>query len=159
MGPDRLWYYLAVGYALSVLIEAPILLVGLSARHPLGRRLFAGLWLTACTYPIVILVLPQFFGLEEQRVAYLWVAETFAPLAECALFWAAFGTREEVGRPSMWRDLAAITLANLASFPKACRGGRRWSDSASWTRGSGCSWPSRWAARERWPRWPVPTWA
>jgi hypothetical protein len=71
MRPDRLWYYLAVGYALSVLIETPILLVGLSARHPLGRRLFAGPWLAACTYPIVILVLPQFFDLEEQRVAYL----------------------------------------------------------------------------------------
>jgi hypothetical protein len=47
---------------------------------------------------------------------YLTVAETFAPAAECLLFWIAFGTRQEFGRRSMWRDFGAITLANLASF-------------------------------------------
>ena len=47
---------------------------------------------------------------------YLAVAETFAPVAECALFWAAFGERAELGRASMWRDFAAITAANLTSF-------------------------------------------
>ncbi len=110
------WAFLPVGYAFSVLIETPVLLVGLSRRHPYGRRLFAGLWLTACTYPIVVLVLPEFFPEPEQRTFYLWVAETFAPAAECALFWMAWGTRAEWGRRSMWRDFAAITLANLASF-------------------------------------------
>ncbi len=35
---------------------------------------------------------------------------------ECALFWAAFGTREEWRKPSMWRDLGVITAANLCSF-------------------------------------------
>jgi hypothetical protein len=110
------WAFLPVGYVFSVLIETPVLLVGLSRRHPYGRRLFAGLWLTACTYPIVVLVLPEFFPRPEQRTLYLWVAETFAPVAECALFWAAWGTRAEWGRRSMWRDFAAITLANLASF-------------------------------------------
>jgi hypothetical protein len=44
------------------------------------------------------------------------VAETFAPVAECTLFWLAFGKADEVGKPSMWRDLIAIILANLASF-------------------------------------------
>jgi hypothetical protein len=110
------WAFLPVGYAFSVLIETPVLLAGLSRRHPYGRRLFAGLWLTACTYPIVVLVLPEFFPEPGQRALYLWVAETFAPAAECALFWAAWGTREEWGRRSMWRDFAVITLANLASF-------------------------------------------
>jgi hypothetical protein len=110
------WYFLPVGYLFSVLIETPVLLVGLSARHPYGRRLFAGLWLTACTYPVVVLVLPEFFDTRDQRALYLGVAETFAPLAECALFWAAWGSRAEWGRRSMWRDFAAITLANLASF-------------------------------------------
>jgi hypothetical protein len=110
------WAFLPVGYLFSILIETPVLLVGLSPRHPYGRRLFAGLWLTACTYPIVVLVLPEFFPRPEQRTLYLWVAETFAPVAECALFWAAWGTRAEWGRRSMWRDFAAITLANLASF-------------------------------------------
>jgi hypothetical protein len=104
------WAFLPVGYLFSVLVETPVLLVGLSPRHPYGRRLFAGLWLTACTYPIVVLVLPEFFDTREQRALYLWVAETFAPVAECALFWAAWGGR------SVWRDFTAITLANLASF-------------------------------------------
>jgi hypothetical protein len=93
-----------------------VLLLGLSWRHPLRRRLFAGVWLTMCTYPVVVLVLPQFFDPERQRAAYLAVAETFAPVAECTLFWLAFGKRQEWGRWSMWQDFAAITLANLASF-------------------------------------------
>jgi hypothetical protein len=111
-----LWYFLPLGYLFTIAIETPVLLVGLSRRHPLGRRIFAGFWLTACTYPIVVLVLPVWFDLETQRPLYLAVAETFAPLAECALFWAAFGSREERGKVSMWRDLAAVVVANLASF-------------------------------------------
>ena len=108
------WLFLPVGYALSILIEMPILLVGLSQRHSLRRRLFAGAWLTACTYPIVVLVLPSV--IPGPRWAYLLVAETFAPAAECALFWAAFGERSLWGQPSMQRDFLAIILANLASF-------------------------------------------
>ena len=110
------WAFLPVGYLFSILVETPVLLVGLSARHPYRRRLFAGLWLTACTYPIVVLVLPEIFDTRDQRALYLWVAETFAPAAECTLFWAAFGQRSERWRPSMWRDLGVIVLANLASF-------------------------------------------
>jgi hypothetical protein len=116
MDTASLWRFLPLGYLLSIALETPVLLVGLSAHHGLGRRLFAGVWLTACTYPIVILVLPLCFDLPEQRAAYLLTAETFAPLAECALFWAGFGTRQEWGRLSMWRDFAAITAANLVSF-------------------------------------------
>ena len=92
-----------------------MLLYFLSARHPTRRRLLSGLWLTACTYPIVVLVLPLLFG-NSSRFAYLVTAETFAPVAECALFWTAFGERHELGRASMWRDFAAITAANLLSF-------------------------------------------
>ena len=116
MTPQELWAFLPFGYLFSILIETPILLFGLSPHHSWQRRLFAGVWLTACTYPIVILVLPLCFDPGEQRALYLAVAETFAPVAECALFWAAFGTRREWGRWSMVRDFLVITLANLASF-------------------------------------------
>jgi hypothetical protein len=116
MRPEDLWTFLPIGFALTVATEGAVLLPGLSARHPLGRRLFAALWLNACSYPIVVLVLPLLINPWEQRAEYLWVAETFAPVAECALFWAAFGKREEWLRPSMCRDLTAITAANLASF-------------------------------------------
>src|SRR6516162_10670473 len=95
LDPADAWAFLPHGYLFSILIETPVLLVGLSRRHSLGRRLFAGVWLTACTYPIVILVLTQYFDLETDRFRYLLVAETFAPVAECALFWAAFGDRAE----------------------------------------------------------------
>jgi len=115
MSPRELWHFLPLGYLLSILIETPVLLVGLSRRHRPGRKLLAGVWLTACTYPIVTLVLPLVF-LERSRNVYLIVAETFAPVAECVLFWLAFGEPSEVGKASMWRDFAAIIVANLASF-------------------------------------------
>ena len=115
MSPNELWRFLPLGYLLTVLIETPILCVGLSRPHPLGRKLLAGVWLTACTYPIVVLVLPLLFA-ADRRWLYLVVAETFAPVAECALFWLAFGKTEELGTRSMWRDFFAIIVANLASF-------------------------------------------
>jgi hypothetical protein len=111
------WQFLLVGYLFSIAIETPILMLGLSPRHPMRRRIFAGIWLTACTYPIVVLVLPQLtYQTPDDRLRYLLVAEIFAPVAECTLFWLAFGTRAEFGRRSMWRDLGVIVLANLASF-------------------------------------------
>src|SRR5688572_27943121 len=115
MSPRDLWHFLLLGYPLTVLIETPILLVGLSKRHSLKRRLIAGVWLTACTYPIVVLVLPLLLA-NSSRALYLVIAETFAPVAECILFWLAYGKSEELGKPSMWRDFAAIVVANLASF-------------------------------------------
>ena len=115
MSPSELWRFLPLGYLLTILIETPVLCVGLSRRHSLNRKLLAGVWLTACTYPIVTLVLPLLFK-ASSRVTYLLVAETFAPVAECALFWLAFGTQEELGKTSMWRDFITIILANLASF-------------------------------------------
>jgi hypothetical protein len=75
----------------------------------------AGIWLTACTYPIVTLVLPLLL-VNKSRAVFLIGAEIFAPVAECVLFWLAFGSREELGRKSMWRDFASIVVANLTSF-------------------------------------------
>jgi hypothetical protein len=115
VSPEDLWRFLPLGYLFTVAVETPVLVLLLSPRHRLRRRLFAGLWLTACTYPVVVLVLPVLFA-GAQRAAYLAVAETFAPVAECALFWLAFGERGGLGRRSAWRDFAAITLANVLSF-------------------------------------------
>ena len=112
MSPSQLWHFLPIGYLFTIAIETPILLVGLSPQHSARRRLFAGIWLTGCTYPIVILVLSQLFS---DRGIYLLVAETFAPIAECLLFWIAFGNRDS-GWKMVVRDFAVITLANLASF-------------------------------------------
>src|SRR6185369_8249610 len=97
MSPSELWRFLLIGYPFTILIETPVLLLGLSKRHSLKRRLFAGVWLTACTYPIVVLVLPLLFA-NSSRTVYLTVAETFAPVAECILFWLAYGSSAELGR-------------------------------------------------------------
>ena len=112
MSTEDLWRFLPLGYLFTVAVETPVLFLFLSKRHALKRRLFAGLWLTACTYPVVVLVLPPLFA-ETSRAAYLAVAETFAPAAECALFYLAFGADDA---RSTWRDFAAITAANLLSF-------------------------------------------
>ena len=115
MSPLELWRFLPLGYLLTIAIETPILFFALSRRHSKRHRLLAGVWLTACTYPIVTLVLPLLL-VNYSRVVFLAVAETFAPVAECILFWLAFGSAAELGKPSMWRDFAAIVAANLASF-------------------------------------------
>jgi hypothetical protein len=119
------------GYLLTIAVETAVLLALLSRRHPLRVKLFAGVWLTACTYPVVWLVLPPLF---EERWLYLLVAETFAPAAECALFWFAFVRhlpapppadedeewwfigRMPAARRATLRDFVAIIVANLCSF-------------------------------------------
>ncbi len=115
MDTARLWHFLPLGYLLTVAIETPVLLLGLAPRHPARRRLLAGLWLTACTYPVVVLVLPVIFD-GASRAAYILTAEVFAPAAECALFLTAFPSGRDDARPSRLRDCAVITAANLASF-------------------------------------------
>ncbi len=110
MSATELWQFLPLGYFFSIVVETPILVLGLSKRHSLKRRILSGFWLTACTYPIVVLVLPLVFA-GFSRAVFLIVAETFAPIAECLLFWLAFG-----GGPGKWRDFLAIVIANLASF-------------------------------------------
>ena len=110
-----LWRFLPIGYLFTIMIETPVLLVGLSPKVSLNQKLWCGVWLTACTYPIVILVLPTiFFG--QSRALYLLVAETFAPVAECALFWLAFRNKNLLGTADWMRCLAVVVVANLASF-------------------------------------------
>ena len=62
-------YFLPFGYLLTILIETPILLLGLSSKLSTKQRLLCGAWLTACTYPIVVLVLSTLF-LGEARWLY-----------------------------------------------------------------------------------------
>jgi hypothetical protein len=115
MSSVELWRFLPLGYLLTILIETPILVLGLSHRHSRARKLLAGVWLTACTYPIVTLVLPLVLA-DSSRTVFLLIAESFAPVMECLLFWLAFGSRTESGEAPMWRDFLAIVTANLASF-------------------------------------------
>jgi hypothetical protein len=113
--PIDLWLFLPVGYLFTVAVETPVLVIGLSKNFSLKERLFAGLWLTACTYPIVVLVLPILLA-HFSRQLYLLVAETFAPVAECTLFWLAFHGRLEPSLKTKLRNFGTIVIANLLSF-------------------------------------------
>lgn len=112
------------GYVLTVAIEIPILLFALSPRHSFASKLIAGLWLTACTYPVVAWFIPTHLQSLAQGAPILLtsVRESFAAIAECILFWCAFifprnarGTKA-IEHRALARDCAAIVFANLASF-------------------------------------------
>lgn len=113
MPPADYFLQMLLGYLLTVAVETAVLLAGLARRHPLRVKLFAGAWLSACTYPVVWLVLPP---LIPERWLYLLVAETFAPAAECGLFWLAFVRGLPPDRRATRRDMLTIIAANLASF-------------------------------------------
>lgn len=103
-----------VGYLLTILIETPVLIVGLSQRHSMKRRILAGFLLTACSYPFISFLFPMWF--EPQSAPYLWLAETFAPLSECFVFWLIFCRKFPPERKALIRDFAAVISANLVSF-------------------------------------------
>ena len=67
---------------------------------------------TACTYPIVVLVIPM-FEFSQSRIAYLAAAERFAIVSECVLFVAAFPVDALRYR---LRDLWGVAVANVTSF-------------------------------------------
>jgi hypothetical protein len=98
------WFFLGFGYLITISIETPILCLALSPQHPQSRRLLAGVWLTACTYPIIILVLPRFFASNDGDLI-------FTTTEDYQVYLLAF-------RPLtyFWRDMAAVFGANAASF-------------------------------------------
>jgi hypothetical protein len=49
-------------------------------------------------------------------VLYLAVAETFAPVGECFLFWLAFHRKDLLDSGEWIRCMVTIVIANLASF-------------------------------------------
>lgn len=112
---DRLWLFFPIGYLTTILIETPFLIFGLSPKLSFKQKLLCGIWLTACTYPIVVLVLPAAMQ-DFSHGAYLAAAESFAHFGECVLFWLAFREREDFETKDWIRSFAAILLANFASF-------------------------------------------
>jgi hypothetical protein len=78
--------------------------------------MFAGVWLTACSYPIVVLLLPFLVWEPFGHTVYLIVAEMFAPLSECLLFYIAFDRPAQVPSKEAARNALVIIAANLLSF-------------------------------------------
>src|ERR1043165_2675270 len=112
---SALWIFLPFGFFVTILVETPVLLFGLPQKVSIKQRLLCGVWLSACTYPIVVLVLPMMMA-DYSRLQYLWVAETFAPIAECLLFWLAFRSRIPLNSVEWAISFLTIVAANLASF-------------------------------------------
>ena len=54
--------------------------------------------------------------LGEPRWQYLTVAEIFAPVGECLIFWIAFRGKGILESADWVRCLIAIVIANLVSF-------------------------------------------
>jgi hypothetical protein len=112
---DRLWYFLPIGYLTTILIETPVLLLGLSPKLSFKQKLMCGIWLTACTYPIVVLVLPALMQ-DFSRNFYILVAESYAHFGECVIFWLAFRGKVEFLTSDWIRCFIAILAANFASY-------------------------------------------
>jgi hypothetical protein len=108
------------GYVATIAVETPLLCLWLSPRHSFTRKVLAGLWLTACSYPIVVLTIPRFISPSSSMVRYMITAETAAVLLEVVLFFAAFDgacvAGERSSRSDRFRDCSAIIGANACSF-------------------------------------------
>lgn len=117
-------FALLAGYALGVLLETPVLLAGLSSCHTLKNKFKAGLLLTACTYPFVVLLMPRLINPETNYTLFIAVTETLVPIVECAVFWFVFhrnllfkqDENFHLSRNILARDFVVIVVANLVSF-------------------------------------------
>lgn len=110
------WVFLVIGYLVTVVLETPVLLAGFSRRHSVQTRLLAGAWLTACTYPVVVLVLPPLLRETCGEIPYLLVAETFAPIAECALFVWVFWCIRQMVEPFNRQGLRSYHCSQFGVF-------------------------------------------
>ena len=121
--------FLVLGYLLAVLIEVPILCMGFGRKYPISETIINGLLLTAVTYPVVIMVLPSLFQAagSHNRLLYLAIAETFAPVAE-VFFFRYLTNRPVIGKPD-WEAIV-IVAANVASFLIGEAGLSRWLSTA-----------------------------
>ena len=104
------------GWLVAVPLETPVLWFGLAPVHSWRQKLFAGLWLTACSYPLLVLVLPAIVDPLTQWRLYVLVGETGVATIECLLFWLAFDKGRGHPRKVLVRDALAVVLANLNSY-------------------------------------------
>ena len=90
---------LVAAWGATFLIETAVISVALSSRHGWRIRLFSGIWLSACTLPLVWFVLPECLPTAASRGTYVVCAEVFALVVECLLFWWAFIRCREIPWP------------------------------------------------------------
>ncbi len=114
--------FFVLALILVAVIMAVVLMLGLSSRHSIKARLMAALWLDACLTPVVFLVIPHLivpsFHLNVPSFfsTNAIVSQLFSTITGCFLFWLVFGSRRELMQSSMYRDFAAIAVANFCAF-------------------------------------------
>lgn len=116
MAPSELARRLFSGYLLTIAFETPVLFFGLGKRYSSTQKLCAGALLTACSYPFVVLLFPQFWNPYTNYSNYLLVSEIFAPICECIVFVFAFQCKQKQSSKNRLLDYFCIVLANLTSF-------------------------------------------
>ena len=113
MSTPELFLFFLFGYVATVALETPVLMLGLSEQHSTQARLMFGFLLTAFTYPVVVLLMAATILPAWGQVAYLVIAETYAPVAE-VLFFRFVLNKKLFAAPA--RDAIVIVLANIFSF-------------------------------------------
>jgi hypothetical protein len=109
--------FFLIVYLVVVLVDAPILLFGLSSAHSRPLRVLTALWVAACALPLavfipgVILAPGNTLSFVLGAIAGLVIAAT---VIESALYWAFFRRGERSKDVSVRRDVSAIIGANLA---------------------------------------------
>lgn len=116
MAPSELARRLMSGYLLTIAFEMPVLFLGLGKRYSSKQKLCAGALLTACSYPFVVLLFPQFWNPFTNYSTYLLISEIFAPICECIIFVFAFQLKKKQTSKDRFMDYGCIVLANLISF-------------------------------------------
>jgi hypothetical protein len=109
--------FVLIVYLVVVLLDAPILLFGLSVAHSRLLRILTALWVAACALPLavfipgVILAPGNTLSFVLGVIAGLVIAAT---VIEGALYWAFFRRGGRSKDVSLRRDVTAIIGANLA---------------------------------------------
>lgn len=104
---------LSLGFVLFIGIESSILIACLRKQYAKTQLIFAGVWLTFCTYPVINLLLATLLG---HTPFYYAISALMAPLVEFILFWIAFESDRRFFDARLLHALFAIATANIASF-------------------------------------------
>lgn len=111
------WTRIALtGYLLTISIETPVLVFGLGNRYTLKEKLFAGAFLTGCSYPFVAIVFPMIWNPYNDYSTYVTISEIFAPVSECIIFALLFQRRKLMSSRLRAQELAVVIAANLVSY-------------------------------------------
>ena len=114
--PATLARMIAIGYLLTIAFETPVLYFGLGSRYTPKEKLLAGLVLTLCSYPFVVLLFPSIWNPYSDYGTYVLVSEIFAPVSECVVFAILFQRKKQLSSKPRLVDFFWILMANLTSF-------------------------------------------